>query len=357
MAFSSTRTTKRPHTETDCVDIEDQAFSTNAMTTETDGSKKLPNFSQKTMETFNRILNTIATNLEHGANEDSFITDCFRQGKPNLPPKPALDELYNKIDAFRSDLSKVSSIFSDTELKNDVKSHLFDFFKEIRGNINSWYRSTEHFCRARANKTEKPPTLVSLTVTFSQAITTDEVKDRVTAILTKCAQKIESDLEIDLINELTQQTTEIRDKWANMTDNKDEKFVWAKAWRSTLRKFKGPRSFSSKKRTNDDDRTSTDHRSNDSRSEDDKPRKKSARNRRARRDQYDPSPESNVEDRPRYRRKDSNQRRYPKRNQHSTPDSDESYVPQQRRKPFVKRRYFSNSSNKSKTGGSFRRIP
>jgi hypothetical protein len=208
----------------------------------------------------NKLLTTIQDNLKSQLNQDDFIAYCLKQPVIPFTPTRDCDDFVESIQTARQDLHRNLDKFKDRELKDDVPGNLFSYFKEIRQELTSWYRSTEHFCK-RSNKfTTQPVPLMQLTVTFSPAVVDDKRIDAITALLTKFKNHLELQLADNVLESLSDIHAQLMDKWQCATKS-DEKFVWAKVYRSVIRKFEGSTSRRSTPTPNSDDDSPAEDRS------------------------------------------------------------------------------------------------
>lgn len=312
-------------------------------------------FGPRTVGVLNRILSSIASNIEKGISEEQFIASCLLNEDFDLPNNPAIAEFATSVARTNLELLGNLTRYPDSELKNNVQNGLFSTFKEVRGELTKWHRSTAHFCNTKHNEAAKSTSLIQLTINYSPAVTDTKDIDRVAEILAKCTKRLSHELENSVITKLRSLQDHILDKW-NKVSTAEEKFLWAKAYKSASRNSKDQRDKAPRFGGDTETEHSADDRSTDSH------RQRRQRTFKRRRHYYSrqrySEPSDSDDNLQRRRNSTTGQRGSHRRpfNQSSTPDDDDN-VPRQRRRNSFRRRRNEDDVNEHSRRGIFRRVP
>lgn len=333
------------------LDSSDDDSMATAMEPSTSKKGDYSQFGPRTVGLLNKLLSTISDNLDKGLEEDIFIAHCLADGDVPQPHQTNTTEFVKEIDKLRSLLSDNLYKFTDTDLKNNVQSGLFDTFKSLRTEMHQWFRSTDHFCKRSGHNPNDAKKLMQISINFSPAVTDNEDIDRITAIISKFTNRLEIELQNTVVKKLRLLHTKLLDKWLSIS-NQEERFMWAKLYKITLRTFKAyHRNSTTPTHATDEDSslgessTSAFHRGRGRGGR----RRGSLRHKSRRRDHTD-SPDFDDHSRPRYRQ--PRRRHYSRYEQSSSPDDDESDYYGDYRHHKSRR-----NSSANHLRGSFRRIP
>jgi hypothetical protein len=205
----------------------------------------------QTVSILNNILAAIATNLDKGVREDKMVERLLRTDNASQTPNPAVQNFTNEVEHAKTELLNNLKQFSDSELKNNVQNGMFNAFKELRTEVSTWYRSVAHYKKSELRDSTTPRSLIQLTVRFSPAVLDTALIDKITDMYKACTQKLTYDLEVTVIDRLRDMQKTLMAKWTKVTSH-DEKFMWAKVYKTVLRNNK-ERGASARPRYTDND--------------------------------------------------------------------------------------------------------
>jgi hypothetical protein len=232
---------KRTRFDLDRSDSDDISVIGDSMATAADFANTKTNsndqFEPETVNILNKLLTTLSTNLHKGLQEEKLLAYSLRTDNATQPTNTAIQDFIIDVERAKIDLSTNLKLFSDSDLRNNVQSGMFNRFKDLRTEMTTWYRAVWHFCNTKSNKDAKPKSLIQLTVRFSPAVTDTNQMDKITEIYKNCTKKLEYDLEFSVLTRLRELHSIFMDKWTKVNTD-EEKFMWAKVYKIVLRQNK-----------------------------------------------------------------------------------------------------------------------